>query len=200
MAFRDKWLANTGCISRHSEVFLHVADREVPLVPQRMLLVGVENGGDVEIWRDLLPEGSEVVAIDSNAACEALNLGVHVGCVEDHDWLFEVLAHESFDVVIWADLQNPRFIWPWIAAGGRLIIERMHGPVPANLANRVFRDEESWLPQEEIMRVTTYPGIVVVEKRGPRVMPYMDLMTGNFADVLPEQELIAMGVKRVLVD
>jgi hypothetical protein len=40
----------------------------------------------------------------------------------------------------------------------------------------------------------------VIEKRYPRVIPYIDIAVGNFADVTGEEELMRQGVKRVLVD
>jgi hypothetical protein len=64
----------------------------------------------------------------------------------------------------------------------------------------VAADQDSWLPTEEIMRVTVYPRVTVVEKRHPRVVPYVDVMVGNFADVTGEEFLIGQGVKRVIVN
>jgi hypothetical protein len=54
------------------------------------------------------------------------------------------------------------------------------------------------LPIEEVMRVDVYQPCAVVEKRNPRVVPYLDVMTGNFADVTPESVYYAAGAKRVI--
>jgi len=59
---------------------------------------------------------------------------------------------------------------------------------------------DTWLPRDEIMRVTVYPHVLPVEKRNPRVIPYIEIMVGNFAEVVDEATLIDQGVKRVLVD
>ena len=45
-------MRHAGSVSRHSEVVLHAYDREIPIRPMRMLLIGVENGGSLEVWRD----------------------------------------------------------------------------------------------------------------------------------------------------
>ena len=60
-------------------------------------------------------------------------------------------------------------------------------------------DGESWLPVEEILRVDMYPDVAVIEKRQPRVTPYLQIMTGNFCDVTDEREFVAAGVKRVVL-
>ena len=200
MGFRDQWLVNADDISVHYEVFLHAVEREVPDSAVNMLLVGVGNGGDVEIWGKSLPEGSTVTAIDSNPLCETLVSHVMVGDPLDKDWLLSALGKSQFHVVVWSHAGVPEWIWPWIVPGGRLIIEGLWQPSVKQLAASVAGDEETWLPQEEIMRVTVYPHVTVVEKRNPRVLPYIRIMTGNFANVIPEQDLVAEGVKRVLVE
>lgn len=200
MGFRDRWLNNAGMVSDHYEVFLHAVEREVPDSPVDMLLVGVKNGGDVEIWPDVLAEGSTITAIDQDEACASLGVDVLVGDPSDQDWLLSVLANKGFDVVIWNHPGISDRIWPWLRPGGKLIIEGLWQPSVSTLASAVAGDTPSWLPTEEVMRVTVFPHVTVVEKRTPRVLPYIRIMTGNFAEVVSEQALISEGVKRVLVD
>jgi hypothetical protein len=45
----------------------------------------------MEVWRDVLPEGSTVTGIDIDPACGDLGLPVHVGDVTDEVWLRNVL-------------------------------------------------------------------------------------------------------------
>lgn len=194
MGFRDRWLSNPGAVSRHFEVTLHAIDRDVPDRVTDMLLVGVENGGDVEVWPQVLPEGSTVTAIEREST-------VVTDCnPSDPQDLLATLGRRGFDVIMWRHEGVPEFVWPWLRPGGRLIVEDLWAPSGVSLATAVHTDVEAWLPVEEIMRVSVYPHVLVVEKRLPRVLPYLEIMTGNFADVVPEDELMRRGVKRVLVD
>jgi len=88
----------------------------------------------------------------------------------------------------------------FLRPGGRLILEGYDIELVSRLVTDVAADQDSWLPTEEIMRVTVYPKVVVIEKRHPRVVPYVDVMVGNFADVTSEDSLIRQGIKRVIVN
>jgi hypothetical protein len=200
MEYRSAWLNHTGAITRHLEVMLHALERDIPEGPLKMLLVGVDNGGPLEIWPQVLPEGSLVVAIDPDPRAEVLGLGVHIGEPRDRPWLRSVLGDTDFDVVIDRTPDAGESTWPWLAPAGRLFLEDPDPDDAVLLARDVAHDRPSWLPTEEIMRLTVFPRVLVVEKRHPRVLPYIEIMTGNFADVVPEEELLAGGVKRVLVD
>lgn len=199
MDFRDRWLNNAGAVSRHYEVTLHAIAREIDDTPIDMLLVGVENGGDLELWPDVLPEGSTVTAIDVNPDTARLD-GVSVGDPNDPAALLAILDRRGFDVIMWRHPGVPSAVWPWLRPGGRLIVEDLWAPSGVSLATSVHTDVEGWLPVEEIMRMTVYPHVFTVEKRNPRVIPYLEIMTGNFADVVDERVLLDQGVKRVLVD
>jgi hypothetical protein len=200
MEYRTAWLNNVGAITRHHEVMLHALERYLPEGPLRMLLVGVDNGGPLELWPAVLPEGSTVTAIDPNPNARNLPLNVLVGEPSDRAWLRAVLVNAEFDVIIDRTPDAGENTWPWLAPGGRLFLEDIDPDDAAMLAVDVAHDRPSWLPTEEIMRLTVFPHVLVAEKREPRVMPYLEIMTGNFAEVIPEAELIADGVKRVLVD
>lgn len=198
MGYRDAWLNNTGSITRHYEVMLHAIEREVHEEPLSMLLIDIDNGGPLELWRQVLPEGSEVIALDERP--EASSLGAIVGDYGDQEWLRSVLGNRAFQVIIDRSDRLGEAVWPWLAPGGCLLLEDPDPNDVSLLANDVAHDHPSWLPVEEIMRLTVYPRVCAVEKRHPRVLPYIEIMTGNFSDLIPEQELIAQGVKRVLVN
>jgi hypothetical protein len=67
------------------------------------------------------------------------------------------------------------------------------------LVEAVADDVPGWLPTEEVMRVDVFPHVAVVEKRNPRVLPYMEILVGNFCDVVSEAELLGRGIRRVVV-
>ena len=123
-----------------------------------------------------------------------------MGDVEDRPWLLSVLGSQKFDVILDRTTDLGISTWPWLNVGGRLLLEGINPIVATLLAADVSHDDDSWLPTEEIMRVTVYPHVCAVEKRIPRVLPYIEIMTGNFADLTPEKDLLAQGVKRVLVN
>ncbi len=200
VGYRDQWLRHAGGVSHHSEVVLHAFDREVPTGPISLLDVGVENGGSLEVWRDILPEGSEVMGLDSDPRCADLGLPVAVGDVLDQGSVAAALRGKWFDLIVDSTGTMSSWTWPYLRAGGRLILEDYEKGAMVDLVADVAEGRSSWLPVEEIMRVTVFPHVAVVEKRNPRVIPYIRVMVGNFADVTGEDALRDQGIKRILVD
>ena len=202
MGYRAEFLSNAGAVAVHSEVFLHVVDREIAPRVLSVLVAGVGNGGVAELWRESLPEGSAVVAIDPDPEAESL-LGIRVVCcdVESKVDLLRVLGRVHFDVIVDSTGTLTPFLWPYLREGGLMIYENIPDvDAFADLARAVMLERESdVLPAEEIMRVNVYGPVVSVEKRAPKVVPYLDVMTGNFADLIPEPVLIAQGAKRAIV-
>lgn len=200
MGFRDTWLNHAGCVSWHSEVVLHAFEKESPIAPVNMLDIGVGNGGSMEVWRLCLPVGSTVTGIDIDPLCGNLGLPVFIGDVLDEVWLRDILRGCWFDLIIDSTGVMSVFPWVFLRAGGRLILEGYDVDLVSRLVADVASNRDSWLPTEEILRVSVYPHVVVIEKRFPHVVPYVDVMTGNFADVTSEVELMRQGIKRVIVD
>lgn len=200
MGYRDSWLNNAHGVARHSEVFLHAMDREFPTQPVRVLLAGVENGGTWELLEATLPAGSTVTGIDRNALCGTVRPECLIGDVLDRRWLNEALQGRWFDFMVDCTGTMTPHLWPWLAAGGRYIYEGYDKEWLVALSDAIATDSSGPLPVEEILRLTLYSQVAVVEKRHARVLPYMELLTGNFTDVVPEADLRLKGVKRVLVD
>ena len=199
MGYRAAWLNHAGLVSRHYEIIFHAFDRELPNRPINVLDVGVENGGSVEVWQKILPDGSDVIGLDNRVECADLGVPVLTCDVLDEEQVRETLRGRWFDVIV--DSTGVMSPWPWVflRAGGKLILERYDTDVIAGLVRGVAEDSDGWLPIEEIMRVSVYPHVVVVEKRNPRVLPYVEAMVGNFAEVVDEASLIEAGVRRVII-
>lgn len=199
MEYRARWLNHAGLMSRHYEVVLHAFDREIQSGPIRLLDVGVENGGGLEIWQEILPEGSEVLGIDNDPACADLGLPVLVGDIENRKWLREALKGRWFDVIIDSTGTMTHHLWPYLVKGGRMFYENYGTAKISALTEALANGWSSWLPTDEILKVTVYPYVAVVERSNPRVVPYLEVVSGNFAEVLSEEDMRRLGVRQVVV-
>ena len=200
MGYRDNWLNHPGSISTHNECVLHAVEREIPLRPSRALIIGVDNGGALEVWQRTLPAGSEVIGMDKDPRCTQLpGLNVIECDVTQKDNVRAALRGQWFNIIIDTTCTMAPYTWPFLSIGGIFMYENYNLDMMLMLTRDIALDDDSWLPIEEVMRVDIYPTVAVIEKRSPRVTPYMDLMTGNFSDITPESELIVQGVKRVIV-
>ena len=200
VGYRDQWLRHAGLMSHHSEVVLHAFDREMPTGPISVLEVGVENGGSLEVWKEILPDGSDVLGLDIDPRCASIGLPVVTADVRDHGSVAGALRGRWFDLIVDSSGTMSPLTWPYLRSGGRLMFEDYDPDRLLDLVADVADDRPSWLPTEEIMRVTVFPHVAVVEKRNPRVIPYIRVMVGNFGDVIDEDTLAGRGIKRVLVD
>lgn len=202
MGYRDHWIAHEGAVAVHSEIALAAFDREIPVRQMRMLLVGIGNGGAVEVWRKTLPEGSEIVALDVDPSCTNL-IGVGdcvVTCdVTDGNAVREALRGRWFDCIIDSTGTMSPHTWPFLAPGGTLTLEPYDPDVLLPLARDIALQVDSWLPVEEVLRLDIYPGVAVIEKGLPRVVPPLTVLTGNFADRIPEATYTERGVKRAIL-
>lgn len=197
MGYRTTWLTKMGRASRHMEAVLFALDREIrPAVPVRLLDVGVENGGSAEVWREVLPEHSEVVTVD----CDPATGPDLLLDVTDRDAVRDALRGQWFDYIV----DDTRLglnddLWPFLRPGGVMLVE---GPDAAHLAGLLtpylLDGYGPWLPSEEVLRVSVYPGLLAVEKRHPRATPYMEVVAGEEFPVLDADTLTDAGVKRVV--
>lgn len=201
MGYRSEWLSHAGNGTRHMEPVLYALEKEVVArEPVRLLLVGVENGGAVEVWRRALPEGSEVVAVDVEPLCGELGLGVLVGDAGDRDWCEANLPGRWFNAIINMTDEPLANLWPWLRAGGVFVWEGYNTDFALQLVEAVAESCEAWLPGEEIMRVSCWHSALVVEKRWPKVVPYLEIFVGNFFDVVPEETLVESGARRIVME
>jgi WsaF, C-terminal domain/WsaF, N-terminal domain len=72
--------------------------------PIRMLEIGVQNGGSIQIWSKYLPPGSIIVGIDIDRACADFpaepNVSILIGDASDPVVLDRMLGDARFDVII----------------------------------------------------------------------------------------------------
>ena len=171
-------MSHRGILTRHSEAMLHLMDR---CVPEGSLRVLVAHSGDgcAEVWKAALPGGSSLVALESDPLVEGVLPG-RVGDVRDRVWLRGWLGDSWFDVVHdrSGDVDVAACLWPYLVPGGMLIAERVPDDVMVEQVALMLADGGAF-PAEEVVRVSVYPGAMVVEKRNPRVIPYLDAVTGS---------------------
>lgn len=197
MGFGAQWIEHKGLISRLPESVLAALDREVnPKRPITLLDVGVENGGTVEVWQRVLPEGSRVLPVDLNAECAGLGVGVLIGDAGDRDWLRGTFGREGFDVIVNDTRTWLPVLWPWLIPGGLLVTVDPPRGVVERLTR--FSREPGPLPYEEVLRVGVYERCVVVEKCQPRAHADHELLVGTVAGVLSEEDLYAQGILRLV--
>jgi hypothetical protein len=197
MGFRATWLENDGLLSVHTEDFLHAVERAIPDKPIHMLLVGVGNGGSVEVWRKVLPEGSVVSSIDSNPKVNDLDLGTVILDIQDIEAVRDALKGQWFHVIIDSTGDFSPHLWPYLRAGGALICNEYNPVKLADLVTDIADDVDSWLPTEEIMSVMIFTNVFIAEKRNPRVVPYLEIITGSKDPVISESVYRTSGAKRV---
>jgi len=197
MGFRSAFLKHDGPLACHSEIFLHVMDRCLGETPVEMLLIGVDNGGSKQVWESCLPAGSTVVAVDERAECSDLS-GVAVGRTSDRSWMESLFGDRKFDVIIDSMGHADGSTWPWLKVGGYFVIEHYDPQRVCNLMTSICADSYTWLPYEEILGIQFYPELVLVEKRNPRAVPYIDILVGDSGDIVDEREYLDRGAKRVV--
>jgi len=101
--------------------------------PVDFLEIGVQNGGDLQVWTKVLPKGSTVLGIDVDKKCKDLGLPVLVGNGSDPEWLNNALGSREFDIIIddgshvvHEVVRSLDLLWPRVRPGGWLVIEDLH--------------------------------------------------------------------------
>jgi hypothetical protein len=170
-------MSHAGVLTRHSEAMLHLMDR---CVPDGSLRVLVAHAGDgcAQVWQAALPGGSSVVSVEAVPGLEEYLPG-RVGDVTDRRWLHGWLGGAWFDVIHdrSGDVALAAHLWPYLAPGGVMICERVGSDVIVDQVGLMLADGGDF-PAEEVVRISVYPGAMAVEKRSPRVIPYLDAVTG----------------------
>ncbi len=105
--------------------------------PVRLLEIGVQNGGSLELFKRYLPAGSFIVGVDINPNCNKLEFSdgikfIH-GDATDYDFLQKHFSKISFDIIIDDGSHFPKdviksfnFLFSRLNFGGYYIVEDSH--------------------------------------------------------------------------
>ncbi len=105
--------------------------------PIRLLEIGVQNGGSLEIWKKYLPQGSEIHGVDIDEKCLNLSfsegISFHLGNATDKDFFEKTFGDFQFDIIIDDGshickdvIQTFEYLFPKLKEGGVYIVEDMH--------------------------------------------------------------------------
>jgi SAM-dependent methyltransferase len=157
------FMAHDGRVSDKWEQYLAIYDRELArfrdaAAPVRLLEIGVQNGGSLEVWSKFLPPGSSVVGMDIDPRCGELtfsgDITVLVGDAADPATLDRLLGDRVFDVIVDDGSHVSRDIiatfqalFPRLVPGGLFLIEDLHASYWASFGGG-FRTQDAaieWL-------------------------------------------------------
>ena len=138
----DVFMAHAGRVSDKWEQYLAIYEREVGRfrdagAPVRLLEIGVQNGGSLEVWSKFLPPGSSVVGMDIDPRCGELtfegDITVLIGDAADPATLDRLLGDRVFDIIVDDGSHVSRDIiatfeacFPRLVPGGVFLIEDLH--------------------------------------------------------------------------
>jgi len=127
----DKWALY---IAEYEKFFHEYRDR-----PVKLLEIGVQNGGSLEIWAEYFTNGSLFVGCDSNPCCGELSFEdpriiLVIGDINDDSTRAKILSYSrEFDIVIDDGSHHPKDIiqaflayYPILTNDGLYIIEDLH--------------------------------------------------------------------------
>ena len=142
MSFGKLFQRHKGKVSDKWEHFLSIYEMELGAAaslgdPLRVLEIGVQNGGSLEVWEKFLPPGSSIVGIDVNPNCRQLafegNIEFHVLDAADPNALEQLLGERRFDIIVddGSHLQSDivstfRALYSRLEYGGKYFIEDVH--------------------------------------------------------------------------
>ncbi|MET4608340.1 glycosyltransferase involved in cell wall biosynthesis [Bradyrhizobium sp. JR4.1] len=139
---RELYASHTGKMSDKWSLYLDEYDRLFASMrdgPVRLLEIGVQNGGSLEIWPQFFPKAHAIIGCDINPDCERLTyddprIGVIVGNANDLQTQQRILQRVGqFDIVIddgshlSSDIVKTFALYfPHLANGGIFIAEDLH--------------------------------------------------------------------------
>lgn len=140
--FEHLFFEHDGKLTDKWEQYLHVYENELKRfvsrgAPVRLLEIGVQNGGSLEIWAKYLPPDSSITGIDIDPAVQDLrfagNIQVLVADINDTEKVLQLIGPDPFDIIIddgshtSSDIRAAfDTLFPRLAPGGKYIVEDLH--------------------------------------------------------------------------
>jgi hypothetical protein len=174
----NKWRHYPGIYHRHFDRF-----RGGPLT---MLEIGVSYGGSMRMWRDYFGDDMDLHGVDINPDCkrhETDGVTVHIGDQPDLAFWARFLEQVGqLDIVVddggheaHQQIASLQALLPHVKPGGVYLIEDIHAvdhqfhDYVAGLARNLSSTDTFNAFRGEIESITTYPFMVVIEKRTQRL-------------------------------
>ncbi len=206
-----------GKVSQRWESYLTVLDRtlgERRHDPVRLLEIGVQNGGSLEVWASYLPEARVLVGTDIDPRCGALTftdprIRLVVGDVTDPAVQQQVADHaDRFDVIIDDGSHRSSDIidtfvalYPLLEDGGVYVIEDLHCSYYASYGGGLFTQRSALGFLRRLVDVVNHDHWGLERTAGQHLQPLVDQpLPPSFIDALPTIASVAfhdsMGVIR----
>lgn len=139
----ETFFNHTGRVSDKWEQYLAVYSSELDHLraagrPIRLLEIGVQNGGSLEIWQTYLPQGSTILGLDIDPDVAQLTfasdrIAVKVVDATQRAALEDALGNSTFDVIVDDGshlcqdvIATFDILFDHLAAGGKYFIEDLH--------------------------------------------------------------------------
>lgn len=128
--FSDKWESYLSFYENEFHAYRHK--------PIRIVEVGVQNGGSLEIWGKYFPKATSIIGVDINEKCKELEfedprIKVIVGDINDTSIYDGFKCSEKFDIFIDDGSHTSRDIvktflnyFPMVNSGGVFVAEDLH--------------------------------------------------------------------------
>jgi cephalosporin hydroxylase len=152
----DLYTSHTGKVSDKWSSYLSTYDdwfRPYTNRPLRILEIGIQNGGSLEIWAKYFPNASLIVGCDINPLCAELSyddahIKVVVGDANTDDIRARIMAFsDTYDIIIDDGSHVSRDIvvsfakyFPLLAEGGIYVAEDLHCSYTPSPAEAEFDD------------------------------------------------------------
>jgi hypothetical protein len=159
-SLRNIFARHTGKVTDKWEHYLSVYEAELALFcaegrPVRLLEVGVQNGGSLEVWHKFLPEGSTCLGLDIDPRVAALvydtdRIATYVCDAADRELLESAIGDQSFDIIIddgshrCADVVTSfDILFNHLAPCGKYFIEDLHCSYCAAFGGGLLKKDSS---------------------------------------------------------
>jgi cephalosporin hydroxylase len=135
----------------YDRIFRRFLEKEKPV---KMLEIGVQNGGSLEIWKKYLPQGSIIHGVDIDEKCKLLKfsegISFHLGNAADVDFMEKTFDDIEFDVIIDDGshickdvIKTFKYLFPKMKNGGCYIVEDMHTSYCKKFGGGIYNKKSS---------------------------------------------------------